>query len=180
LDTLKALGANGFLIDSSYNQAYLNKTCLFPDLRLNDLSECSGIFEFPITQFKERSGLRTLRSMPLDVNGVSFEEMRYVFNASRFDAGPRNIVILLHSFSFIKPYDVQYKRTRPRWNVIRRFEKLCRFLAENENTFQVKTFRGLSRTDLSRMMGGRCDKVPMMPAYLSLARFGAQLFDRWI
>jgi hypothetical protein len=180
LDTLKALEINGLMIDSSYNQAYVSKTCLFPDMQLYDLAECSGIFEFPISQFREKTGLRASRIMHLDINGVSFEEMRRVLHASRLNAAPRNITILLHSFSFVKPYDVQYGRTRPRWNVIRRFEKLCRFLAENRESFQVKTFRELSRNGLIGMAGDRCDAIPSMPAWLSLARFGGQLFDRCV
>lgn len=180
ISTIKALADSGLLIDSSYNQAYLGTTCMLPDWHLNDLGVCEGIFEFPVSQFMERTGLRAARSMPLDINGVSFEEIRYVLNAARRGSGPRNVTIILHSFSFIKPYDVKYRRLRPRYNVIRRFEKLCRFLAENNQDFEVRNFRGLSHGDLLEMMSGRSDRVPVMPAYLSLARFGEQLFDRFV
>lgn len=179
-DTLKALAANAFLIDSSYNQAYVSSTCLLPNWGLNDLNEWEGLFEFPVSQFIERTGLRCSRYMPLDINGVSFEEMRYVLNASRRGNGPRNLTIILHSFSFLKPYDVQYRRVRPRYNVIRRFEKLCRFLAENERDFDVRKLCELTESELLGMMPSRCDRVPVMPAYWSLARFGGQLYDRWV
>lgn len=177
-DTLTALADNGFVLDSSYNQAYLGGPCLLPDWGLNDLAEEGGIFELPVTNFVENSSIRAKRTMPLDINGVSFEEMRQVLEASRRGDGPRNVTVILHSFSFVKGYDVQYKRVRPRWNVIRRFERLCRFLAEHSSDFKVRTFCDLKRNDLVDMVHDRCDTMPEVPAYLSLARFGGQLLDR--
>lgn len=110
INTLKALAANGLLIDSSYNQAYLGAPCLMPDLKINDLAEREGVYEFPVTNFIERTGLRSQRTMPLDINGVSFEEMRYVLRECAAGRGLHNVTIILHSFSFIKAYDVQYSR----------------------------------------------------------------------
>lgn len=178
-DTLSALSETGFIIDSSYNGAFLGGPCLMPDWGINDVQlGKTSVFEFPVTNFIEKSGLRSRRNMPLDINGVSFEEMRYVLETVRRGAGPRNITVILHSFSFIKGYDVQYTRARPRWNVIRRFEKLCLFLAENTGDFKVRTFGGLTRDQLAGMMLNRCDTTPAMPAHLSLARLGGQLLDR--
>lgn len=177
-DTLRALATHGFLLDSSYNQAYLGGPCRLPDWQLNDLDQREGIFELPVTNFIEQSALRSRRNMPLDINGVSFEEMRQVLDASRRGAGPRNLTVILHSFSFLKAYDVQYRRVRPRWEVIRRFVKLCRFLAENSGDFQVRTLGELDRDALAAMLRDRCDTLPEMPARLSLARFGGQLLDR--
>lgn len=177
-DTLKALAATGFLIDSSYNQAYLGGPCLLPDWQLNDLAGREGIFELPVTNFVESTGLRARRPMPLDINGVSFEEIRYVLQKCAAGRGPRNVAIILHSFSFVRAYDEQYRRVRPRLHVIRRFKKLCRFLAENAADFKVRTFGRLTRNELAEMMRDRCDAVPEMPAQFSLARFGGQLLDR--
>jgi hypothetical protein len=176
--TLKALAGNGFLLDSSYNQAFLGGPCRLPDWGLNDLAERDGFFELPVTNFIEQTGLRPRRPMPLDINGVSFEEMRRVLDAARDGAGPRNVTVILHSFSFLKAYDVQYRRARPRREVIRRFEKLCRFLGENAGDFSVRTLGGLTRDDFAGMLHNRCDTFPPMPPHLSLARFGGQLLDR--
>lgn len=176
--TLQALKENGFLIDSSYNRAYLGGPCLLPDWGLNDLTERCAVYEFPVTNFIENTGLRSLRSMPLDINGVSFEEMRCVLEAARGGGGPRNITIILHSFSFVKAYDVQYQKVKPRRHVISRFEKLCRFLAENSTNFTVRTYDGLNRNDLMQMAKERCNAFPEAPTALSLARFGGQLLDR--
>lgn len=178
LKTLRALGRNGFMIDSSYCEAYVGSTCFLPQRRLNDVKEWEGIFEFPITHFQERSGLRSPRLMPLDINGVSFREIRHVLNAARQGDGPSTVTVLLHSFSFLKPYDVQYRKVRPRWNVIGRFEKLCRFLAENRSDFRVIGFSGLTGKALNAMVAARSDKIPTVPKPWTLARLAGQILDR--
>jgi hypothetical protein len=175
-DTLQALKELGFLIDSSYNQAYLGRPCLLEDMEINDIHRIGDITEFPITNFIECAKLRRKRFMPLDVNGVSFEEMEFVLNQAK--AGrPYNITIILHSFSFIKPYDVQYNKVKPRWHVIRRFKKLCRFLSENSDGFEVKTFGSLDTKQLSEMIRRSVHTFPKVPARLSLMRGLQQLRD---
>jgi len=178
VNTLIALKQNGFTIDSSYNQAYLGGPCLLPDWAQNDLGQYEGLFEFPVTNFIEKSKLRSQRCMPLDINGVSFEEMRFVLEAARQGQGPKNVTVILHSFSFVKAYDVQYRRARPRQHVIRRFEKLCRYLAENSVELNVKGYAELTITDLEKQEETSRQLFPEMPAHLSLGRFGGQLLDR--
>jgi hypothetical protein len=177
-DTLKALADSGFLIDSSYNVAFIGGPCLMPEWGINDVQFRDGVFEFPVTNFVECSGLRSRRAKPLDVNGVSFEEMRHVLRSSAKGDGPCAITVILHSFSFVRPGDVQYRTARPRPHVIRRFEKLCRFLAEQEKDFSVRTFGSFSPCDLEEVTRHRKDRMPRVPAGLSLLRFGGQLWDR--
>ena len=176
-DTLKALKENDFLVDSSYNQSYLGSPCLMPDWRLNDLALKNDIFELPITNFIEKSGLRSSRCMPLDINGVSFEEMRHVLTSARDGSGQKNITIILHSFSFIKPLDVQYSQARIRQHVINRFEKLCRFLSDNNKDFKVRTPGELSKKELEDSVLNRSDVMIRVPGHLSLLRFFGQLKD---
>lgn len=176
-DTLKALAGNGFLIDSSYNGAFLGGPCLMPDWGINDMIIHDGIFEFPVTNFLEVTGLRSARRMPLDINGVSFEEMRYVLRTSR-TAGPRHLTVILHSFSFVRANDVQYNKIRPRTHVIRRYEKLCRFLAENSEHFSVRTYGELQSGELAGMASASVDQIFQVPRHLSLMRLGGQLWDR--
>lgn len=177
-ETLVALADTGFLIDSSYNRAYLGGPCLMPDWGINDIQSRQGIFELPVTNFIEITGLRPRRNMPLDINGVSFEEMRYVLQSACKGDGPHAITVILHSFSFVRPGDVQYSKAKPRHHVIRRFEKLCRFLAENSNDFKVNALGDLTQEELNEMAQWRGDTFPIVPAYLSIARFGGQLLDR--
>jgi len=175
-DTLNALREIGFLIDSSYNRAYLQNPCLFEDNGTNDLSYQNGIWEFPVTNFIESTKLRPKRFMPMDINGVDFHEMKFVLNQAK-TKGPRNITIVLHSFSFIKPYDVQYNEVRPRWNVIRRFEKLCHFLKEKSNDFEVRTFDSLDQKILTQWAQESIHHFPRVPSNLSIMRGFQQLKD---
>lgn len=180
LNTLQALKQNDFLIDSSYCQAFIGAGCLLPDHQLNDVSEEEGIFEFPITHLHECSRLRAAGPKPLDINGVSFQEIRQVLNQARRGSGPGTVTMLLHSFSFLKPYDVQYRKVRPRWNVIRRFERLCRFLAENPSDFRVRTFGELHREALEEAAKNARHEWPRVPAPATWVRLAAQAMDRWL
>ncbi len=176
LNTLKALKKTGFLIDSSFARSYCEKTCFIPESAINDITEIQDVFEFPITSFIENSHIRSTRFMPMDINGVSFREMRYVLERSTA-LGPCNIVIILHSFSFIKAYDVQYRKVKPRKTIIRRFKKLCRFLAENNNRFKVMTFSDLNRLQLTDMVGKSRHNYIKMPSFYSLVRGLEQVRD---
>lgn len=175
-ETLKALKENGFLIDCSYNRASIGKTCFLNDNGINDLAYFNGIWEFPVTNFIESTKLRPKRFMPLDINGVSFQEMKYVLNKAKTN-GPRNITILLHSFSFIKAYDIQYYKVKPRWYVIKRFKKLCHFLNENSDVFEVRTFGSLDKKKLFQMSQASSHFIPEVPAIFSSIRGLQQLKD---
>ncbi len=175
-ETLRALKAAGFLIDSSYNKAYVGGTCLLDNKEINDLTYLNEIWEFPITSFVESTKLRAKRFKPLDINGVGFQEMKSVLNQAK-EKGPRNITIILHSFSFVKPYDVQYDKVRPRWNVIRRFRKLCEYVSENSDLFEVKTFGSLNQEQLTQWSQTSIHFYPKVPAILSLIRGFQQLKD---
>lgn len=176
-DTLHALVFNNILIDSSYSQAYVRMPCLLPDWRINGMIQHNGIFELPITNFIENTFITSHRYKPLDINGVSYEEIQYVLTNAQKGHGPNHITILLHSFSFLKALDVQYQKFRIRFNVISRFKKLCRFLANNKNTFEVTTLGNLRQSEL-RAMVDQNKQFVKMPQHLSLLRYGSQLKDR--
>jgi hypothetical protein len=179
LNTLKALKKNGFLIDSSYNRAYCNVTCSIPESEMNDLTFMEGIFELPVTNFVENSHIRSKRFMPMDINGVGFREMKQVLE-SAVTNGPENITIILHSFSFLKAFDVQYKRAKPRKNVIKRFEKLCRFLAENTDRFRVMPLGNLDEKSLMELSQSAQHHYLHMPSIYSIARGFEQIQDRLV
>lgn len=173
-DTLRALRENGFLVDSSYNRAYLPAPCLLEDNGINDLAYLDGIWELPVTNFVESTKLRSKRFKPFDINGVSFPEMKWVLNRAK-ENGPRSVTIILHSFSFLKPYDVQYNKVRPRRYVIQRFEKLCQYLRENVDMFEVRTFASLDKENLMQMSQQGVHVFRRVPPLFSLARGFQQL-----
>jgi len=178
-ETLRVLKAAGLFIDSSYNKAYVGDTCLLDNEAINDLTFLNEIWEFPITSFVESTKVRAKRFKPLDVNGVGFQEMKSVLNQAE-ENGPRNITIILHSFSFLKPYDVQYNKVRPRWNVIRRFRNLCQYVSENSDLFEVKTFGSLDQEKLTKWSQESIHFFPRVPPIFSIMRGFEQLKDNLI
>ena len=175
-DTLRALAANGLLVDSSYNQAYLGKSCLFDDRKANDVNYFEGIWEFPITNFIESSKVRSKRYMPLDINGVSDREIIYVLNWAE-ENGLQYITLIMHSFSFVKPYDFQYNEMKPRHHVIDRFRKVCKYLKERSDTFEVRTFGSLDKAILSKLSRESINRFPEVPPLLTMFRGFQQLKD---
>lgn len=176
-ETLKALYRQGFFIDSSYNAAFLNDSCHLPDRKINDAARWHGIVELPITNFREVAHVRPSCLKPLDINGASFKEIEA---ALRFASARKMncVTVLLHSFSFIKAYDVQYSRIRIRRSVIRRFRNLCRFLKENSSVFKVRTMGELTEADIKEMLEEPVNEFAEVPALVSVRRLGEQLFDR--
>ena len=149
LATLEALKQNGFLFDSSYDALNLGKICFLYQLPitnhqspvpiLNDLTLINGICEFPITNYYEFKIGNFKKLRHLDICAVSFLEMKQVLKQA-FKKGPKHVTFILHSFSFIKKKDVQYKTAKPNFIIIKRFKKLCEFLNKNTNLFKVTTF----------------------------------------
>jgi len=175
-ETLRALKATGVVIDSSYNKSSVGDTCLLDNHQINDLTYLSEIWEFPITNFVESAKVRPNRLKPLDINGVSFQEMRSTLIQAK-ENGPHNITIIMHSFSFLKPYDFQYRKVRVRGNVIQRFKNLCRFLQENTTTFEVRTFASIDEKELTLMSQQSSHVFPHVPPMLSIMRGIQQLRD---
>jgi len=132
-DTYKALEYNKIRISSNYNQ-YINGD----SRKLNDLVKIGSVFEFPITNFVNPKFGKT-EYKPLEISSGSFSEMKKVLKES-LKKGPKHVVFQMHPFNFVKHKDIQYKDIKPDWIVIRRFEKLCKYLDENRNKFEVLTF----------------------------------------
>jgi len=175
--TLKALSKLGIISDSSYNRAKIGTFCQLPNIAINDLQKMNGIWEIPITNFIQRRKIIFSGYRAMDLNGVSSQEMKYIFRSALI-YGPKAVTILLHSFSFIKPYNVQYTKVRPRKNVIRRFENLCKFLAQYPNRFCVLTLGSLNAEKLEAMAQQSVHHFPKVPPILSLKRNLSQLIDR--
>lgn len=147
--TITALRQNNFIFDSSYNHAFLNKKHNFMDTVLSDAEIIEGIHEFPVTNFIQKLPPISNRLKPLDINGVSSEEMIHVLNWANNTGLIRNITIILHSFSFLESMDAQYNKVKIRTHVIKRFKNLCDFLNEKRNRFKVLGFKDLAENGLS-------------------------------
>jgi peptidoglycan/xylan/chitin deacetylase (PgdA/CDA1 family) len=132
--TLSALRENGIEIDSSYNMAYLGATCGFKTQRLNAPIMLEEIQEFPVTVFRV-AGLAGYK--PLEISAVSVSEIMTTIGHLQ-EAGCRDVVLVLHSFSLLKNGGVRYEHCRPDHLVIRRLKKLCGMLSELRGEIEVR------------------------------------------
>ncbi len=178
INTLRALKTNNLKIDSSYNLAFPNLSRMICPKELNDVTRIEGIWELPITTFRQTlPGIPKFR--PLDLNGVSFGEIRALLENARKGKGPGFVTVILHSFSFLIPGDIQYRNCRINTVVRRRFTNLCRYLAEHPDSFSPLSLSGAHQA----LPPGPNTQPPgppsffSMPPHLTLARLFQQLFS---
>jgi hypothetical protein len=130
-DTFLALASNGIAIDSSINRCYGISA---PELvQIHDATapfKVNGVVTYPVTVFHDGFG----RERPAQVGACSFGEMHQALESAR-DKGCSDFVIVSHNFEMLKP-----GRLDPDFVVVRRFEKLCRYLAISGTQFSVGGF----------------------------------------
>ncbi len=147
LDTLGLLRELGFTVDSSFNPAYqqLGSFAGQP-LAPNCVKWLGGLWEVPVTVALQ--GLpepwKPNRYRHLEVSALSLAEMRHCL-LRLHEAGAQEAVIVMHSFSGVKPADLQYSAMRPDRIVMGRFRGLLAFLARHPERFTVSalgSYRG--------------------------------------
>ena len=92
-----------------------------------------GIREFPVTVFRV-SGLPGYK--PLEISAVSVSEIIATVRRLQ-EAGCRDVVLVLHSFSLLKNGGIRYESCRPDHLVIRRLKKLCGILSQLRGEVEV-------------------------------------------
>ena len=130
-DTFCALSNNGIYHDSSLNRCYPISA---PDLRrkhefISPFSE-NGVTTFPVTVFTDGFGYER----PAQIGACSSREMRDAL-LSALSIGLTDFVLLSHNFEMLKP-----DTSEPDNIVIRRFQDLCMFLAENREALSVSSY----------------------------------------
>lgn len=137
-NTLAALRRLGIPIDCSYNPsvpASFAQSRPTPNL----VQHIEGILEMPLTS--AMSGTAGFRGWkPMAISSVSFAELKAVLTQAH-NAGLRDVILILHSFSTVKPRDVFYSSFRPDRMVISRLRRLLRYLADHNQIFEVCTIR---------------------------------------
>jgi hypothetical protein len=141
LTTLRALASNGVKYDASLNACF---AASFPASTLKRASphpcKLEGVWEFPVTTFIDRPprGRR-----PLHVCAASFGEFEMVLSHAAANDWFA-VVIVLHSFEFVRVGRVSAsKGGAPQKLLARRFERLCKFLAEHRDRFPTCHFADL-------------------------------------
>lgn len=161
--TFRALARNGFQLDSSLNPAFDHTGGSIPGVQeFVGERQVEGVRSFPISFFRDGLG----RHRPAQVNACSFAEMsRALLDAQR--RGVEHFVVVSHNFDMLKPGS-----TEPDWFVVRRFESLCRFLAEHPDLFQVGPFT-------LQAPAATAESVPRVPAWATARRLAEQVARRF-
>lgn len=133
-ETLLALSSNGIGFDSSYNASRFGlQSGVMPGVEVVEPISCEGVVEYPVTVF--RDGTRSLRHVQL--SACSYYEMEKLLWQA-LDQSRSAFVIVSHSFELLNR-----ARNGPDRIAISRFNRLCKFLAENANSFRTRGFHGL-------------------------------------
>jgi peptidoglycan/xylan/chitin deacetylase (PgdA/CDA1 family) len=128
LDTLHAVAVNQIAVDSSVNIASPN-TMLDASLGSRNFQPkyFADVLEYPVTVFRDGVGIQR----HWQVASTGYRESLALIKQAR-KLGYQHLVLVSHSFEMLIPGSV-----RPDWIAVRRFEKLCRWLAANRDDFPV-------------------------------------------
>jgi hypothetical protein len=133
--TWRAMADVGLTLSSNYNLNYLGQSCRIgwprTEIALFDTGE--GVLELPISNFRDASGYRHLQ-----IAAVSSSEMRHFLGEAR-RLGIPEVTIVSHSFEFFHVDSISRRTGRENTVNTNRLRTLCRFLADNQDDFQVDT-----------------------------------------
>jgi hypothetical protein len=139
-DTLRALARNGILFDTSHNTCYLDSDCGMPTPRpVLQPVQMNGVYEFPVSYFSDWPG----HYRHAQLCACSWGELESALRDARRRAWYA-FVVVLHSFELIRHGTTFAEPARADSIVIRRFERLCQFLADNRDKFQTAVFSDIS------------------------------------
>lgn len=161
--TIAALTALDFAYDSSHNGSHHPWPSALPlDSELIAPVALGGLIEVPVTQIGQRAG--GLRHLQLCAVSSAEMEAALLHAAAH---GHALVTIVGHSFELAARSGLRPNRT-----VCRRFERLCRFLADRRGRLPTTAFSALGNVPL-----GRSDR-PMPPRALRTAgRVAQQLWS---
>jgi len=165
-DTFRALRENGIAIDSSLNAC---TDISGADLRPLDVHEkpswIEGVYSVPVAVYDDGFG----KPRSAQVNGSSFRELQEALESAS-QHGCTDFVIVSHNFEMLKPGS-----SEPDPWVVKRFESLCRYLADNRRDYEVDTFK---LPDASAH-GATATKRPHVGRVATIGRYAEQLRRRF-
>lgn len=175
-ETWRAMADTGLVVSSNFNLCYRGTLCRIEWPRLeNALFDTGvGVWELPVSCFQQGNGYRHLQ-----ISAVSFPEMRrYLLDAR--EAGVSEVTIVTHPFEFFVLDDAGAGRGRPNPFNVERLRRLCGFLRDHRDAFEVETVGALAR----RIVAGAAPRrpvpapVPRGSAALRYARMVEQAYKR--
>jgi hypothetical protein len=141
-DTFEALRRNAILLDTSLNRCHaVSGPDLCQEIIFNSAFVVQGVTTYPVTVMKDGFG----KDRPAQVGACGFGEMRDALLSAQ-QAGVRDFVVVSHNFEMLRPGS-----SAPDWIVVNRFNRLCAFLAQQSEQFNVRGFA----EDLQLSPGGR-------------------------
>ncbi|AJC84183.1 methyltransferase domain-containing protein [Campylobacter peloridis] len=164
MDTFKALEICGFKYDSSAFVSY-KQNIIYNSI--NKITKYNNIIEFPVTT---NFLFGYLTKLDLNAQGNA-NDMLNIMNTHRFN-GLENIIVMLHSFSFIKWYKGNDERLKSKLkftgnryaigvndNLIKEFEIFCKNISDN-NEFKNVLFEDLKKEEIEECLVSEKDFVP--------------------
>ncbi len=163
VDTLAAVARAGLKIDSSFKLGSALAARPISEYRAS--ADSGTLLEYPLSTYKDWPG----RTRHLQLTACTFDEMVFVMeNAYRL--GWEAVVLLSHSAELLNR-----ERSLPDKIVVRRFEKLCRWLADRRNQYVTLDF---GRVDTAVGVGTVPSPIRSNPCR-TLRRMGEQAMRRW-
>ena len=170
--TLRAMARAGIAIDSSLNATFSTS---FPERADRDNlcqpGMCEAVWEFPVTRFVDHppAGCR-----PLHVCACSFREFSTILEQAE-RAGWSYVVMVLHSFEFVRVNRISTGRAGPQRLLAARFERLCAYLADNAARFRTCHFADV---DLGALQPAK-SVPPLVSSHArTLQRYAEQTLSR--
>lgn len=137
-NTLRALNRNGIAYDTSYNLCYLDAACgIATDAPLLQSTMIEGVREVPISFFEDRPG----HMRHVQLGACSFAELSSLM-AKAWRQRWQTFVMVSHGFELMNR-----RRDRADPIMVRRFDRLCRYLADNRDRFRTAGFHGLGAAE---------------------------------
>ena len=132
--------------------SYASNICLAvhrppePELAVTGgVHDFAGIRELPVTCFFDIGPVGRGRLRPMQVTALTALEQISLLNAAHENENPV-VVIATHPFEFVKKRDFRYTNLRRNRMVQRRFRRLCAFLSDNADKFEVVPLGVAART----------------------------------
>lgn len=118
-------------------------------MRYSGYCEIEGCVELPVLSYRDfgAGGAESLKA--LTITGSSWSEIEHLLSAAarqKIDY----LVILTHPFEFVKNANRDFTALQANTVNKKRFEKLCRFLADRSDQFSVRTFSELPSLPLTQ------------------------------
>ena len=172
-NTLRALARNGLRFDTSHNACALDGWCdLRTETPLLQPRAFHGVYEFPITVFEDYPN----HYRHAQLTACSSRELDAALLAA-WARGWYSFVIVSHSFELVKRSPRMGTLASPDRIAVRRFERLCRFLAQHQDKFRTTTFSELDPAEIPTIE----DMRPLKSNVLRTGqRMVEQLARKWL